>query len=1054
MWIVNLALRRPYTFVVMAILMVLLGVGAIKQTPVDIFPEIDIPVVSVIWNYQGLAAPELEKRLTIYSEFSISANVNNIKSIESQTLNGVGVIKIFFHPVAKIETALAQVTAISQAILRRMPPGVQPPIILRFNASSVPVLQLSMSSKSLSESEIYNFGIFKLRQQLAVIQGITLPAPYGGKVRQVMVDIEPEKLQARGLSAQDIANSVTAQNLTLPSGSAKIGTQDFVVTLNNSPELIESFNDMPVKTANGVTTYLRDVAHVRDGFSVQQNIVRRDGTRGILITILKGTGASTTEIVDQVKALLPTIKASAPPGLDIELLFDQSLFVRASVDGVVHESIIAAGLTGLMILLFLGSWRSTFIVTISIPLSILTSLIALSALGYTINVMTLGGLALAVGMLVDDATVEIENIHRNIGMGKKLRTAILDGAQQIAAPAFVATLTICIVFVSVIFLDGPARYLFVPMGLAVVFAMLASYLLSRTLIPVMVDYLLKEEALEHARPEAHADVKLGIFGRIHHAFNHGFELFRSAYGRVLETALAHRALTFLVFAIIVGSAIFLAPQVGRDFFPTVDAGQFRLHLKAPTGTRIEETERAFTAVEDELRKIIPPQELGLIIDNIGVPSESFNLAFGDSATLGTSDGEILVSLKKPHRPTEEYMKEIREHLHDKFPENMAYFQSSDIVSQILNFGLAAPINIRVMGFNRDQNYQIARELEERVKKVRGAVDVHLHQIVDAPNLHIEVDRARASEIGLTQRDVANSVLVALSGTTQVTPNYWLDPQMGIPYLVAVQAPQHHIDSMDALLNTSITSPSLKEPQLLANLAQVTRRTIPQSVTHSNIQPTFDIYASVQNRDLGAVADDIQKIINEVQAKLPLGTRILLRGQVEAMNTAFFRLGLGIVFAAVLVYLLMVVNFQSWSDPFIILMALPGALAGIVWMLYVSQTTFNVPSLMGTIMAVGVATANSILLVTFANEQRLSGMDSIQSALTAGITRLRPVIMTAFAMIVGMLPMAIGLGEGGEQNAPLGRAVIGGLLMATVSTLILVPVVFSIVRRSSVPHHEE
>jgi len=1053
MWIVQLALRRPYTFVVMAILIVLLGGLSVLKTPTDILPEIDIPVVSVIWSYSGMAADEMEKRITTFSEFAISSTVNDVKNIESQTLNGVGVIRVYFHPNVKIDTAIAQITASAQAIRVRMPPGVQPPTILRFNASSVPILQLSLSSKTLSEAEVYNYGIYRIRQQLAVVQGTTLPAPYGGKVRQVQVDLDPDALVAKGLAPNDVVNAINAQNLTLPTGNARIGTRDYTVSLNSSPETIDAFNDVPIKAVNGTMIYLRDVAHTRDGFAVQTNVVRQGGQRGALVTILKSGGASTLDIVNQVKALMPQIKAQAPPGLDVELLFDQSIFVRAAISGVVKESVIAALLTAAMILVFLGSWRSTLIVTVSIPLSILSSIIVLSALGETLNVMTLGGLALAVGLLVDDATVEIENIHRNLAQGKPLKQAILDGAQQIAVPAFVSTLTICIVFVSVLFLTGPAKYLFTPLGYAVVFAMGASYFLSRTLVPTLVNYLLPAEAAAHApretngEPDAASHGATGLFGRAHESFDRAFEATRARYSAALSWALAHRRIVFASFLAIVASTAVLVPFVGQDFFPDTDAGQFRLHVRAPSGTRIEETEQLFAQVEDEIRKTIPAHEVALILDNIGVPSVPFNLAFGDSSTVGSSDGEILVSLHEDHHPTAGYTKALRTRLASRFPQATFYFQPADIVSQILNFGLAAPIDVQVMGYDKAKNYQVASRIAHDLARIPGIVDTHVHQIVDAPDIRVKVDRTRAGELGLTQSDVANDLLVSLSGTTQVSPNYWVDPTFGMPYLVGVQTPPHSIDSVDAIGNTSLAAGVLRDTELLSNVATFERRTTTAVANHSNVQPVFDVYANVQGRDLGSAARAIDKVLADARKQLPGGSSIRVRGQVESMSAAFTRLGAGLVFAALLVYFLMVVNFQSWTDPFVIITALPGALVGIVWMLFATGTTFSVPSLMGAIMSVGVATANSILLVTFANDQREHGLDATAAALSAGSTRLRPVLMTAFAMIIGMVPMSLGLGEGGEQNAPLGRAVIGGLIVATAATLFFVPVVYSVLRRT-------
>lgn len=1047
MWIVRLALQRPYTFVVMALLIVVLGATAVTQMRTDIFPEIEIPVVNVIWTFKGMESSELEKRVTTYSEYAYTSNVNDIKRVESQSLNGVAIIKIYFHDRVDIATALSQVTSASQAIRALMPPGIQPPIILRFNASSVPILQISLSSETMSEEDVYDYGLYILRTQLSVVQGLTMPTPYGGRERQVMVDIDPQLLQAKGVSPKEVADAINAYNLAAPTGVARIDTHEYPVTLNNTPPSPESFNEIPLKVVNGATIYLRDVAQVRDGGQAQTTMVRRNGSRGALVTLLKNGNASTLDIVNQVKEMLPAIRAAAPKDLRIDMLFDQSLFVTAALHGVVVESIIAGLLTAAMILLFLGSWRSTLIVAVSIPLAILSSIITLYLLGHSLNVMTLGGLALAVGILVDDATVEIENIHRNVGLGKPLRQAILDGAQQIAGPTFVSTLTISIVFVSVLFLDGAPKYLFKPLALAVAFAMLASYLLSRTIVPTMVDYLLPAELAHGHGPSANP----GFFGSLHAGFERLFEALRDGYVSVLEWNLRHRRSVFVLFAIVAASGLALIPLVGRDFFPTVDTGQFRLHVRAPAGTRIEQTENYFSQVEGVIREIIPANEVDLVLDNIGLPNRTYAMAFGDGATTSMADGEILVALTH-HRShsTPDYVAQLREVLPQRFPQLTFFFQPADIVSQILNFGLPAPIDIQIAGMNRSDNYAMAVEIAEKIRKIRGVQDVHLHQVMNVPKLHIDVDQTRARELGFTQQDVANSVLVSLSGSGQVLPNYWVDPRMGISYLVETRTPTHRLDSVDAINGLPLTSGKSTSLQLLSNVAKVERGVTPEVANHVNVQPTFDVYANVQARDLGSVAADIERLLGEYRAKLAPGNTLVMRGQVESMESAFRRLGLGIVFAAVLVYLLMVVNFQSWLDPFIIITALPGALVGIVWSLYLWNTTFSVPALMGAIMSIGVATANSILLVTFANEQRAEGKSAFDSALEAGRTRLRPVLMTAAAMIIGMLPMSLGLGEGGEQNAPLGRAVIGGLLLATATTLLFVPVVYSLLRHKDRP----
>ncbi|MBD2514942.1 efflux RND transporter permease subunit [Nostoc sp. FACHB-973] len=1063
MWIVKLALRRPYTFVIAAILIFVLGVVTITRMATDIFPEINIPVVSVIWSYGGVSPEEMEQRIVTTSERSFTTTVNDIEHIESQSLNGVSVIKVFFQPGAKIEAAVAQLTSNTQTILRGLPPGITPPLIIRYNASNVPILQLSVSSTSLSEQELYDNGNNFLRTQLATVQGASVPLPYGGKPRQIMVDIDPQALFAKGLSATDVTTAISAQNLILPGGNAKLGDREYSVRLNSSPQVLEALNNLPIKQINGTIIYIRDVAQVHDGFAVQNNIVRRDGRRSSLLTILKSGSASTLDVVERVKARLPKIQATLPKELDLDILFDQSIFVKASIHGVLTEGLIAACLTAAMILLFLGSWRSTLIVAISIPLSIFCSIIALRLIGQTLNIMTLGGLSLAVGILVDDATVEIENIHRNLGQGKPLQEAILDGAQQIAVPAFVSTLAICIVFIPVVFLTGVAQSLFMPLGMAVVFAMLASYVLSRTVVPMLAKFLLGKELHLYAEHEnlgnngnGHVIPKKDIFWRIHERFNRQFEKFRQNYRNTLAKALNRRRVVFVMFGAFWISALVLLPFVGQDFFPQVDAGQFRLHVRAPAGTRLDRTEKIFTQVENEIRQVIPEEELEIILDNIGLPVGGVNLAFSDTATIGPGDGEILVGLKEgKHHSTWQYVKQLRQKLTAQFPELTFFFQPADIVTQILNFGLPAPIDIQVIGpaKNRRDNYKIAKQIKTKIAQIPGAVDVHLHQVVDAPELRINVDRSQAQRSGLTQRDVANNLLTSLSSSGQTSPNFWLDPIKGVSYLIAVQVPQYKLNSLEKIQNTPVSNGS-NSSQLLSNLAVVKRGKAAAVVNHYNVQPVFNIYANVQGRDLGSVASDIYKIVGQFQDKLPRGTSIIVKGQVETMNSSFLGLEVGLIFAIGLVYCLIVVNFQSWIDPFIIMMALPNALAGIVWILFVTNTTFSVPSLMGAIMSIGVATANSILLVTFANEQRLMGEKAVSAALAAGYTRLRPVLMTAGAMIMGMLPMSLGLGEGGEQNAPLGRAVIGGLLAATVATLIFVPVIYSILRRKQPQNLEE
>ena len=1062
MWIVQLALRRTYTFVVMALLIAAVSAVAITRMSTDIFPEINIPVVGIVWQFTGMPADEVEKRIVLPNERVLTTSVNDIEHIESQSQFGVGMIRIYFYPGARIEAAVAQVTATSQAILKIMPPGITPPYIVQYSATSVPIVQIAVSSETLTEQEIFDYAANFIIQRLGTVQGARVPQPWGGKWPQVMVDLDQDQLYARGLSPQDIQAAVNSQSLILPAGSAKIGDTEYYVKLNSSPDLIAAFNEIPVKSVNGVPVYVKDVAHVRMGYLVQTNVVRRDGRRGVLMTILKGEGASTLSVVNRVRAALPGIQAQLPPELKLDLLFDQSVFVRAAVEGVLKEGAIAAGLTALMILLFLGSWRSTLIVATSIPLSILAAVIVLWALGQSLNTMTLGGMALAVGILVDEATVEVENVHRNFGMKKSIRQAILDGAAQIAVPAFVSTLAICIVFVPVVFLTGPAGSLFFPLALAVVFAMLASYFLSRTLVPTMVLYLLPPEVHLYSAEE-HAGSGGGPIWRFHQGFNRQFERLRTVYQGALGWALNHRAVTVAVLLAFAFGSLALSPWIGQDFFPAVDAGQFRLHVRAPTGTRIEETERVFGQVEDVIREFVPAREREMILDNMGL-SPSFTVrAYIDNGTVSDSDGEILVSLKEDHRPTAEYVARLRAELPRRFPNCTFFFQPADITGQILNFGLPAPINVQVVGVNGPGNLEVAKKLRQEMARIPGIADVHIHQIIDQPTLFLDVDRVMASELGLTQQNVAGSLLVSLSSSFQTAPNFWVNPANRVNYVLAVQTPPDRIDSVEAFLNTPIinsegtgtqqVSPGSKitqkpQPQLLSNLVNL-RRTVSEAVvSHYNVQPVFEVYAAVQGRDLGGVSADVRRLVAALQPELPRGSTLAIRGQVESMDSSFAGLAFGLLFAVLLVYFLIVVNFQSWLDPFIILTALPGALAGILWMLFLTQTTISVPALMGGIMCVGVATSNSILLITFANDQRRAGQDALTAALAAGVTRLRPVLMTALSMIIGMLPMSLGLGEGGEQNAPLGRAVIGGLLVATFFTLIFVPVMYTILRRKA------
>jgi CzcA family heavy metal efflux pump len=1052
MWIVKLALNRPYTFIVMALLILILSPIVILRTPVDIFPDINIPVISIIWQFTGMSAEEMADRIVSNTERGLTTTVNDIEHVETQAMDGRAITKVFFHPSANLQTALAQTVAISQTAVRSLPPGTQPPLIIVYSASSVPIVQVGVSSNHLSEQALFDLTLNFIRPQLTVIPGAAIPFPYGGKQRVIAVDLNTAELQSKGLTPVDVVNAVNAQNLILPSGSAKIGPVQYQVEMNGSPTTVAELNDLPVRTQNGVTTYLHDVAYVRDGYSPQTNIVRQDGRRGTLISIMKNGATSTLDIVADVKATLKKLAPTLPEDLEMKTLFDQSLFVRASIEGVIKEALIAACLTAVMILLFLGNWRSTLIIAISIPLSILCSVILLSALGESMNIMTLGGLALAVGILVDDATVTIENIDRYLATGKPLVPSILEGAAQIAVPAFVSTLCICIVFVPMFFLTGVAKFLFVPLAEAVVFAMLASYLLSRTLVPTLLMYLLRgHEHEEHHEPG-------GIFAPFHRLqrwFEARFEQLRDGYHSTLAACLEHRRIFITSFLVFCGLSFVLVFFLGRDFFPSVDAGIFRLHVRGRAGLRIEETARLCDQVENVLRQEIPQNELVTILDNIGMPYSSINTTYSTAGAIGTSDAEILVSLnQQKHRPTDEYVKELREKLPRLFPGVEFFFQPADIVSQILNFGLPSPIDIQIIGKNQDQNYLIAEKLTNRLRHVPGAVDVHVQQLRNVPALQLNVDRSRAQQVGLQQRDVAQNLLISLSGSFQTAPTFWLNPQNGVTYNVAVQTPEYHLDSLQALMNTPLDAPGAPAPQVLANLATIRPAVTPALVSHYNIQPVVDVYASVQGRDLGGVATDTRKIVSEFEKHLPRGSEIVMRGQVETMTSSFAGLGFGLLMSIVLVYLLIVVNFQSWLDPFIIITALPGALAGIIWILLLTHTTLNVPSLTGAVMCMGVATANSILVISFARERMDQGLSAWEAALEAGYTRMRPVIMTALAMIIGMVPMALGLGEGGEQNAPLGRAVIGGLTFATVATLFFVPVVFSVLHGRRTRLHPE
>src|SRR4051794_1707138 len=1036
MWIVRIALRRPYTFVVLALLILMVGPLTIARTPTDIFPNINIPVVTIVWNYGGLSSDEMSNRIVSIYERNLTATVNDIEHVESQSLRGIAVVKVFFQPGAKIDLAVAQVTASAQSQLRQLPPGTQPPFILTYNASTVPVLQLALSGKGLSEQQLFDIAVNFLRTQLASVNGAQIPYPYGGKQPQIQVDLRPEAMQAKHLTPADVVNAISVQNLILPGGTQKLGTTEYDVDLNASPKTIEELNDLPIRTVAGNTIYIHDVAHVRDGFPPQTNIVRVDGSRAALLTIQKVGNASTIDIINNVKNLLPTIAAGLPPELEIKPLADQSVFVQASISGVLREALIAACLTALMILVFLGSWRSTVIIAASIPLSILSSIIVLSALGETINIMTLGGLALAVGMLVDDATVAIENINWHLEQGKDLEPAILEGSDQIAIPAFVSTICICIVFVPMFFLTGVARYLFVPMAEAVVFAMLASYVLSRTLVPTMAKYLLHaHEPHGEGRPSRNPLVN------IQRAIDRGFVRMRDGYRGLLDQCVSRRRLFSALFLGACVASLFLARWVGEDFFPAVDGGQFKLHLRASSGTRIEETAILADHVEDALRQLIPTRELAGVIDNIGLPYSGLNLSYSTSAPIGPGDADILVTLSKDHRPTADYVHDLRISLPKRFPGVTFSFVPADIVTQILNFGLPAPIDIQVVGRNIAANRLFAGRLVSTLAQVPGIADLRVQQEFNQPRLHLDVDRTRAAQLGLTQRDVATNLLISLSGSSQTTPTWWLNPNTGVSYAVATQTPQYDMASLQDLGNIPMTDAA--RGQTLQGLASVTRDVGTQVSSHYNVSPVIDIYGAAQGRDLGSVSREITPILDAAKKDLPRGSEIIVRGQIDTMTTSFVGLLAGLGLAIVLVYLLIVVNFQSWLDPFIIISALPAALAGIVWFLFLSHTTFSVPSLTGAIMCMGVATANSILVVSFAKDRFAGGSDAVSAAVEAGFTRFRPVLMTALAMIIGMVPMAFGIGEGGEQNAPLGRAVIGGLGLATVATLFFVPSVFAL-----------
>jgi multidrug efflux pump subunit AcrB len=1047
--IVRFALKYPHTFYVVAALILFLGVTAAVEMPTDIFPEINIPVVSVIWQYTGLDTTEMEQRVTTYSQYSISSNVNGIRDIEAETVNGISVQKIYFQPDVNLDLAIAQIVAATNAIRALMPTGIEPPVVVQYTASAVPVLQISLSSERLSEAQLYDYGIYRLRQMLAPIHGVTLPTPAGGKYRQIMVDIDQTKLLAKGLTPLQVVNAVNAQNLTLPGGDQKIGKIDYTVRTNSMPPTIEALNDIPVSYSNGATVFLRDIGHVRDGNLVHQNVVRADGKRSVLLSIIKNGNASTLTVVNAVKQTLDIAHASAPSGMVIKSLFDQSVFVTSSVIAVLREGAIAAGLTAMMILLFLGSWRPTIVVMISIPLAMLTSLVVLYFLGETINTMTLGGLALAVGILVDDSTVTIENTYRLLHEEKMpLPRATLHGAAEIAMPTLVSTLAISCVFTSVIFLEGPAKYLFTPLGLAVVFAMLASYCLSRTLTPITIGLLLKGQ--HDGAPTGNGGKN--FFTRFHASFERSFERLRGGYVGLLAIMLTRRVIVPIAAVLVLALGTVMFVFVGRDFYPAIDGGMIQLHVRAPPGTRIEVTEQIFQGVEDKIRQVIPKNDLDLIVDNFGVPARSYNWAFADGTSIAVNDGVIMVSLRDGHAPTADYIRKLRQVLPAAFPEDMFYFQPADMATQILNFGLTAQIDVRTVGYDRVKNLRIAEELRRSIAAIPGIVDAHLQQEVYAPDFYVQTDRARAMQFGITASDIGNNLGTSLSSSEQVSPNFWTDPTNGIPYYIAVQTPQYQLSSLGDLGNTPVstgTAPPTTQPVPgeLSNVATFTRDSVPGSANQANIQPVYEVYASTQGRDLGSIAIDIDKVTTDLKKELSPGNTIQVTGQIDSMNQAFRDMTIGLLFAAVFVYLLMVVNYQNFGDPFVVILALPATFCGIVTMLYITDTTLSVPSLMGAIMAVGVASANSILLVTFAREQQLVGLTAFDAAVSAGHTRIRPVLMTATAMIVGMIPMAIG-GPGEEQNAALARAVIGGLLFATPTTLLVVPYLFAVLRKAN------
>ncbi len=1045
--IVRIALRRPYTFVVLALLLLILGPLAAWRTPVDIFPEIRIPVIAAIWNYTGLPPEQMAGRMVSQFQRALTTTVNDIEHIEANSYTGVGIVKIFFQQGADVRTANAQVTAISQTLLRQMPPGALPPLILNYNASTVPIIQIALSGKGLPEQRLFDLGLNFVRVPIVTVPGAAMPYPFGGKFREVQIDIDPEAMRARGLSGQDVAAALAAQNIITPVGTEKIGGFEYAINLNNAPSVIKALGDLPIKAVNGAMVYIHDVAHVRDGSPPQQNIVHVDGSRSVLMVVLKNGAVSTLSIIEGVKKKVKEMKATLPSNLVLTAIGDQSIFINAAIGGVIREGVIAAALTSLMILLFLGSFRSTLIIATSIPLSVLGSIATLWALGETLNIMTLGGLALAVGILVDEATVTIENINWHLEQGKEVETAILDGAEQIVTPAFVSLLCICIVFVPMFFLTGVPRFLFVPLAEAVMSAMVWSFILSRTLVPTMAKYMLRKHA---AHTDMHGvDVPLpqsrNPFVRLQRGFEARFERARLGYRELLTLALRHRAVFVTCFMAFVVGTFALAPYLGRDFFPSVDGGRILMHVRSRVGTRVEENARQFAEIEKAVRRIIPPDELETLVDNIGFPVSGINMTYNNTGTIGSQDGEIQIGLSENHRPTAQYVQALREELPARFPGTTFSFLPADIISQILNFGAPAPIEVQIRGPHLDQNYAYAQDLLRRLRHVPGLVDARIQQSLSEPSFNVDVDRTRAKYVGVTESDVTNSMVVNLAGSSQVQPTFWLNPENGVNYSIVMQTPQYQVDSLNALRNLPITAPGA-QPQTLGAIADIRRTAIPAVYSQYNIQPLIQIYGTTQGRDLGAVAADVQKILDEAAKDAPKTAQVAMLGQVRTMNNSFSGLIFGLAAAVVLIYLLIVVNFQSWADPFVIITALPAALAGIVWMLFATGTTLSVPALTGAIMCMGVATANSVLVISFARERLDEHGDAVTAAIEAGFVRLRPVLMTALAMIIGMLPMALGLGEGGEQNAPLGRAVVGGLCFATVATLIFVPVVFSIIHQ--------